>query len=338
MAKMFYSKDEMQEKLGRSAEEITELVSQGLLREFRDGAKLMFKVDEVDNLAQATSDDSDGAIELRPLSDSAEAAAQTEGGGSGESDQFDLNLDESGSAIGLAPVGESGDQINLDDSGATEPATKDDTVITSADGVNVLGDSDSELELDVDPMAQTQIAPDLADQVHLDSGASGSGLLDLTREADDTSLGAELLEEIYPGTEEGAIETQVPSSLDVPEQSAPQSVMAEQAVAEPTIQFARAAAAIDPSSGAWGAMMVIPLIFLVVLACVAGAGVTGVEPSFLVTLSGINWYVVPGAVVLSLVVLFVGSMVSKQAGAPGKPKSKSKAKKKAAKPKKSKKK
>ena len=30
---------------------------------------------------------------------------------------------------------------------------------------------------------------------------SGSGLLDLTRESDDTSLGAELLDEIYPGAD-----------------------------------------------------------------------------------------------------------------------------------------
>jgi hypothetical protein len=35
-------------------------------------------------------------------------------------------------------------------------------------------------------------------------GSGGSGLLDLTRESDDTSLGAELLDEIYPGGEEGA--------------------------------------------------------------------------------------------------------------------------------------
>jgi len=33
---------------------------------------------------------------------------------------------------------------------------------------------------------------------------SGSGLMDLTRESDDTSLGAEFLDEIYPGDESGA--------------------------------------------------------------------------------------------------------------------------------------
>jgi hypothetical protein len=55
-------------------------------------------------------------------------------------------------------------------------------------------------------MAQTAISPGIrgggggGDQVNLDAIGSGSGLLDLTRESDDTSLGADLLDEIAPGT------------------------------------------------------------------------------------------------------------------------------------------
>ena len=50
-------------------------------------------------------------------------------------------------------------------------------------------------------MAQTQMTKPTVDDedLALDSVGSGSGLLDLTRESDDTSLGAELLDEIYPG-------------------------------------------------------------------------------------------------------------------------------------------
>jgi hypothetical protein len=49
-------------------------------------------------------------------------------------------------------------------------------------------------------MAQTAISGgSFADQVSLEGVGSGSGLLDLTRESDDTSLGAELLDEIAPG-------------------------------------------------------------------------------------------------------------------------------------------
>ncbi len=50
----------------------------------------------------------------------------------------------------------------------------------------------------VDPAAQTAISPGVSEMGGEGVG-SGSGLLDLTRESDDTSLGAELLDEIAPG-------------------------------------------------------------------------------------------------------------------------------------------
>ncbi len=46
---------------------------------------------------------------------------------------------------------------------------------------------------EVDPMAQTQVAPSQFGE----AGGSGSGLLDLTKEADDTSLGGNLLDDVY---------------------------------------------------------------------------------------------------------------------------------------------
>ena len=50
----------------------------------------------------------------------------------------------------------------------------------------------------VDPAAQTSVSPSHADQMNIEAVGSGSGLLDLTKESDDTSLGAELLDEIAP--------------------------------------------------------------------------------------------------------------------------------------------
>ena len=47
--------------------------------------------------------------------------------------------------------------------------------------------------------AYVQRVLDALDQINLEGVGSGSGLLDLTRESDDTSLGAELLDEIGPG-------------------------------------------------------------------------------------------------------------------------------------------
>ena len=63
-------------------------------------------------------------------------------------------------------------------------------------GVSIF-DAD-ELE-EVDPSAQTQISDTGATDFALDPSSSGSGLLDLTREVDDTSLGADLLEDVYAG-------------------------------------------------------------------------------------------------------------------------------------------
>ena len=48
-------------------------------------------------------------------------------------------------------------------------------------------------------MAQTAISSAPMADLNLEGIGSGSGLLDLTRESDDTSLGAELLDEISPG-------------------------------------------------------------------------------------------------------------------------------------------
>ena len=69
--------------------------------------------------------------------------------------------------------------------------------VGSRQGINVFGD---DTHAGADPMAQTAMpsAGSMAD-LNLEGIGSGSGLLDLTRESDETSLGAELLDEIGPG-------------------------------------------------------------------------------------------------------------------------------------------
>ena len=51
---MFYSIKEAADKLGKSEDEIRQLVKAGRLREFRDGPNLLFKVDEVAALMSDT--------------------------------------------------------------------------------------------------------------------------------------------------------------------------------------------------------------------------------------------------------------------------------------------
>ena len=68
-------------------------------------------------------------------------------------------------------------------------------------GITVFDMDDAE---DADPSAQTQVTS-TGGGLNLDSFGSGSGLLDLTRESDETSLGAEgLLDELYSTGEQAA--------------------------------------------------------------------------------------------------------------------------------------
>ncbi len=326
MAKMFYSMEEVQAKLGVGAEGLKQLVEEGKLREFRDGAKIMFKVDEVDAFnpdaaveAAQSSDD----IGLAPLGDSGELAPLGDTGEQTPLSESGSNIplspmDESvgiGSSIGLAPLGDSADQISLEDSGQQQ-TDKDDTVITSgsSEGFNLLDDSDEDMEF-ADPMAQTQMAPDFADQVAMDSGASGSGLLDLTHEADDTSLGAEVLDDIYAAGNEGAIETQLPTAMDIPERSsaAPGSMSTDQIIQpEPMVQYVQAAEMVEPGNGYVAVGLFLSFLLLVYLTFVAAAGVAGVRPRLLESLSSgvVNWSVVGIVGGLAAILMIVGFMTT----------------------------
>ena len=61
------------------------------------------------------------------------------------------------------------------------------------------------LEIETDQI-ETRVADAVDEELCLESVGSGSGLLDLTREPDDTSLGAELLDEVWEGEELDAMD------------------------------------------------------------------------------------------------------------------------------------
>jgi len=343
---MFYSMEEAQAKLGRSATQIRQLIQDGTLREFRDGAKIMFKVDEVNALELQLGAPSPAASEDIPLSpkeasdsfsmslsdsdlqqksDSGQsggqispspkdASGQSDLDLGGDIDQFDLAPAETGSSIGLAP-GDSADRVSLDDTAQAQ--SKEDTVVTTH-GLNVFEDSDEMGSSSVDPLAQTQIAPDIADQVALDG--SGSGLLDLSREADDTSLGAELLEEIYSGTEEAAQEAaQPPSQLELPgELDIAASAAAAEGIA--VTAGARAIQIYDPTSDSFGFMMILPFIGLIYLACVSAVGMAGISPAWMAGVSKYIWYITAGLTALALLIVVIGHVMAGASERPDKPK------------------
>ena len=81
--------EETQGKLKRSEDQIKQLVKDGILREFRDGARIMFKVDDVDGLVNSSlTSTGSGQIDLSP-EDSA--------------DQIGLAPTDTAEAFGLSP-------------------------------------------------------------------------------------------------------------------------------------------------------------------------------------------------------------------------------------------
>ena len=347
MAKLFYTQEEVQEKLGRGPEEIKQLVAEGLLREFRDGAKKMFKVDEVDNLAQqgiGSAGDTSG-ISLTPedTASSSTSGYDLASSGAGQEEPPDLSLSGTGPAISPSDTSDEIDLAPMESASGTElsgeydledtteqpspvqkkPDETDDTMMASF-GVNVLEDSGEEQTPTVDDMGQTQVAPDLEDldSVTLDSGSSGSGLLDLSREADDTSLGAELLDEIYPGKEEHAIETQVPDGFEMP--AAPTASMTGEAP-PPMADYAAIVEVEDPAANVYGVMLLMPLVALVALAIAAVAGADGTSPGLFDSIADYHWYVFGGLGALALLVVIIGSLMV--GGAPTKSKKARKPKK-----------
>src|SRR5437016_6730341 len=85
MAKMFYTLEEAKGALGKSEDEIKQFAREGRLREFRDGPRLMFKADQVEQLKAEMGGGAGGgdAISLAPQSDSGaplSLAGDTRGG------------------------------------------------------------------------------------------------------------------------------------------------------------------------------------------------------------------------------------------------------------------
>ncbi len=261
MAKMYYSDEEAAERLGVSPDELARMVEQGTLKVYADGARSVYRVDEVDALA--------GPEELE-----------------------------------LTPADE-GEPVTLSE--ADKPATpgKADTVITS-EGISIFEDEDLEIE-SADPMAKTTIAPSVEDQISLEGVGSGSGLLDLTRESDDTSLGAEVLDHIDA---EAAISSS--ASMEVPAEE-------PYAEAEPAIEVSAAIEAIDPASGAFAGLIVAAVLIMLVTSAVAMAAMTGAVPSYVPGLQeNIAVFLVASVVVgiiLAVAGFFIGKAVATRAEA-----------------------
>ena len=281
MAGMFYSLQEVTDRLGKSEDEVRKLIKQGKLREFRDGTKLLFKVEEVDALV-------------------ADAGVSEANAASAES-AIDLLSDETGQITIEPDAKDIMDASKEFDLGELSSA---DTNITTA-GINVLAETDDEYKLADDSRGETQVDESsgdmgsLDDDINLDSvGSSGSGLLDLSLQADDTSLGA-VLDDILPAAGQGGPkESDVVEEADkIFEEVRPEPV--EMAAAEPGMAVRYFEPEPDAVSNACGYTLFIPLAVAIYAAIVILAGAMGVTPSILKGLEGIIWYVLIALALIS---------------------------------------
>jgi hypothetical protein len=160
-------------------------------------------------------------------------------------------------------------------------------------------------------------------------------LLDLSLQADDTSLGG-VLDEIYSPEgeqeqqEEGKIEDVAAETEDMfPEQQAGQQPGVFPAVAvEP---------APDASSNAFGISLFLPFVAVLYTFIVIVASITGTIPSIFETVGNFIWYVCGGLFIAAMIIIGIpavtsgGSGKSKKAKSPKKDKKAGKAEKKKAK-------
>ncbi|MBI1824877.1 MAG: helix-turn-helix domain-containing protein [Planctomycetes bacterium] len=243
MAKMFYTAKEAAEKLGRSEIDLKDLVREGKLREFRDAGTVNYKVGDVDGLV--------GKMPAKgPAKAPAPQVAAAAASSRSASGEIVLEpIDDSG--IELAPS--RSDVIKLETADAEETATgvrlqkkkKEGSSVPSV-GLNVF--DDDELDEHVDPLAQTAVS-DVAG-LGLEGTGSGSGILDLTRESDDTSLGAELLDEIYTGEEESGGTVEMGDATRAGLDEAIPADAPQEAHAEPVLAATAVTPAAKPARGA----------------------------------------------------------------------------------------
>lgn len=233
----------------------------------------------------------------------------------------------------LAPAESELGGADTDFLGLDDTASSQDTK-AAVEGVSILGDTDKGYELTEDTIGETAeiklqndelgAEPSLEDDVNLESFGSGSGLLDLSLQADDTSLGA-VLDDIIPGA--GASDEPVAAGdLDLAAEA--DTVLVEPESAEPVSgagAFAATSAVgsagvgvaaigyieppADTASNAFGISLIIPLIALVYVTITAISASVGVVPSMANFMQGLMpWYVVGGMLAIALIIVAVGAM------------------------------
>jgi hypothetical protein len=311
MAGMFYSIHQVSEKLGKTEEQIKELVKEGRLREFRDGPNLLFKIDEVETLLADTT-----------FMGAKAAAAAEEPVESLEVTKEPAEAAEAGGEEPVEIAGQQEEEISLAPEEAVEAETVESELAESdtalaGEGVSVLDEAEADYKLADDTMAETrsgsaaEMLEEIEEDVNLDTFGSGSGLLDLSLQADDTSLGG-ILDEIYTAEgQEGEQPEEVGAAPAVAAEAeqmlAEEQVPAEAAPAEVVVSM-YAEPEVDAANKIFVIMLALASLIVIYTLIVALAAQSGAIPSLLGSIQGFIWQGT-GAVLLVAVILSVAALV-----------------------------
>ena len=203
--------------------------------------------------------------------------------------------------------------------------TDADTALTGL-GTSVLGETDRDYAITDDTMAETAIPTgaggttpevpleEIEEDVNLDTFGSGSGLLDLSLQADDTSLGG-ILDEIYTAEDEAkemgeaegdsamAVAAEADQMISEGELTSPLAAPDMAAIAQPMMEVAP-----DAQSNTLGMLLFLPLAIVIYTTVVAWAGRKEVMPSILVSIQAFIWYIMGGAAVVACLVVVAAFM------------------------------
>jgi excisionase family DNA binding protein len=239
--------------------------------------------------------------------------------------------DEDLDSILLAP--ETGNPVSEND------LTDGDTALTGQ-GTSILGKTDNDYELTDDTMAETAIIDgtkggsggqegleEIEEDVKLDSFGSGSGLLDLSLQADDTSLGG-ILDEIYTdeNKEPSAKEAEPGPDVDMAaiQEEGAMAGAGEEEIMTPQIEPdgamalgpVVAQAPPDSQSNILGMILVLPIIAVLYAAIVALAGIRGIIPSILKPIQIWVWPIMGVMGLISVIITVAAFMLTGERRSP----------------------
>jgi hypothetical protein len=210
-----------------------------------------------------------------------------------------------------------------------------DSELTNADtalsgmGINVLGESDTEYKLSEDTMGETigsseeASISEIEEDVSLDSFGSGSGLLDLSLQADDTSLGG-ILDEIYTPEGEGGAQSPGTGTTELDAGTVAEQILADEQFAAPEPSVAALAQMYaepepDSVSNAFGTMLFLPLLAVIYGMVVVVAGAVGIVPNILESVQNFIWYIMGGLAFVAVLMVAIPAMMAGGGGV-GRPK------------------